>query len=563
MELLAAYDSGEDGGPSSPHEPVKLLDVAVSAAPEVEVAGLQLVKGQAVPVGQALHLQPAAARKVMYNLPVEQMHAPVVGPLHANQKDLLQGLRNHRSGHVEDANLSSYCFDDEYNTFHAHGVAHNPAGTGLVVHRDIVSGKAGPEDFPAAAAAASGKQAAKRQKTAKQQQQQAQQAFDPSQPFALRSRQPWADKAVEAVALTEEQAEYMAQYNAERAEKAGKEVEVSEHTTFHGKEEHDYQGRSWIEAPKDALSRRDAEQCFLPKRHVHTWSGHSKGVNAIRFFPTTGHLLLSAGLDGQIKIWDVVSHKKCMRTYTGHTKGVKDIWFSNDGRRFLSTGYDKKIRYWDTETGRIINTVAEGKMSYCVRLHPEEQHIVMAGTQDKKICQWDLESGDMVQSYDYHLAAVNTVTFIDQNRRFVSTSDDKTIRMWEYGIQAQAKYIADPAMHAISYATTSPNNKWWVGQSMDNQIVTYSADRLKPNKKKTFKGHLVAGYACQVAFSWDSRFVMSGDGEGRLFVWDWKTTKIVRSMRCHDQVLMGCEWHPHETSKVATCSWDGTVKYWD
>lgn len=27
----------------------------------------------------------------MYNLPVEQMHAPVVGPLHANQKDLLQG----------------------------------------------------------------------------------------------------------------------------------------------------------------------------------------------------------------------------------------------------------------------------------------------------------------------------------------------------------------------------------------------------------------------------------------------------------------------------------------
>ena len=37
---------------------------------------------------------------------------------------------------------------------------------------------------------------------------------------------------------------------------------------------------------------------------------------------------------------------------------------------------------------------------------------------------------------------------------------------------------------------------------------------------------LPSGYACQVAFSWDSRFVMSGDSEGRLFVWDWKTAKV-------------------------------------
>lgn len=49
--------SGEEGSPSSP---VKLLDISVSAAPDVEVAGLQLVKGQAVPVGQALHLQRAS-----------------------------------------------------------------------------------------------------------------------------------------------------------------------------------------------------------------------------------------------------------------------------------------------------------------------------------------------------------------------------------------------------------------------------------------------------------------------------------------------------------------------
>lgn len=44
-------------------------------------------------------------------------------------------------------------------------------------------------------------------------------------------------------------------------------------------------------------------------------------------------------------------------------QGVRDICFSNDGRRFLSTGYDKNIRLWDTETGQVVQTFNTGKVS--------------------------------------------------------------------------------------------------------------------------------------------------------------------------------------------------------
>lgn len=54
----------------------------------------------------------------------------------------------------------------------------------------------------------------------------------------------------------------------------------------------------------------------------------------------------------------------------------------------------------------------------------------------------------------------------------------------------------------------------------------------------------------QVNFSTDGRYVISGDGEGRAFFWDWKTTKIFRSFKAHEGVCIGIEWHPLESSKV-------------
>ena len=53
-----------------------------------------------------------------YNLPAEMMHAPALGPTPSSGRRPDAMRMNHRTGHVEDSNLSSYAFDEQYNSFH-------------------------------------------------------------------------------------------------------------------------------------------------------------------------------------------------------------------------------------------------------------------------------------------------------------------------------------------------------------------------------------------------------------------------------------------------------------
>ncbi|XP_073131979.1 uncharacterized protein [Henckelia pumila] len=576
--LLSSYAGEEDpnhdnSDPDS--SPTRIPLPSKSAAPKVDDTMLSLtVSGQAH--SQAHKPLDPTQHVVSFNPTYDQLWTPIIGPAHPYAKDgLAQGLRNHKLGFVENASIEPFVFDEQYNTYYKFGYAADPSENRYV--GDVV----GFEKNDGITVYNIPQHEQKRRKLEKKKEMMeenegndevvdAVEVENPSSETWLMNnrKSPWAGKKdwVQGE-LTEEQKKYAEEHAKKKAEKEGVEKEKGEShldkSTFHGKEEKDYQGRSWIAPPKDAKASND--HCYIPKKLVHTWSGHTKGVSAIRFFPRHGHLILSAGMDTKVKIWDVFNSGKCMRTYMGHNKAVRDIYFTNDGTKFLSAGYDKNIKYWDTETGQAISTFSTGKIPYVVRLNPDDdkQNILLAGMSDKKIVQWDMNSGQITQEYDQHLGAVNTITFVDDNRRFVTSSDDKSLRVWEFGIPVVIKYISEPHMHSMPSISLHPNKNWLACQSLDNQILIYSTrERFQLNKKKRFAGHIVAGYACQVNFSPDGRFVMSGDGEGRCWFWDWKSCKVFRTLKCHDGVCIGAAWHPLEQSKVATCGWDGLIKYW-
>lgn len=365
-----------------------------------------------------------------------------------------------------------------------------------------------------------------------------------------------------------------------------KELETvgDETTAFVGREQYDYQGRTYMHVPQDldVDLRKEVGSItnFIPRKLVHTWKAPTPGqaVTSIKLFPESGHLLLSGSADNTVRLWDVYHQRELLRTYTGHTRAITDLAFNRDGTRFLTGSHDRWMKLWDTETGQCINRFRTGKTPHCLVFNPsvENAHEFLSGMSNNKILQWDTRAAssgsdgetanEPVQDYDHHLAAINTIVFVDENRRFMTTSDDKSVRVWDYNIPVPISYTSEPWMYPLTRAALHPSNKYVAYQSGDNQVLVYSArDKYRQNRKKAFKGHNNAGTAIDVSISPDGQFLASGDTSGYVCFFDWKTCKMYEKLKADPAggSVNHVVWHPQETSKVITAGTHGDIKLWD
>lgn len=290
-----------------------------------------------------------------YNVPYAELSRAAEGP--ANPFKTTKGnalkRKNVLTGYAEEAAISDATFKNQHRTFQSRGYAMEPNASGNLVG-DLV-----------AAQQYDGRDVVQRRTSNKKQKMEREGKGDPSIVDGIGSyKGPWAKRKDEAqyedmeasgeeLASDEEYENYAivperAQPMAKAATDYQDDLSNQETTEFNGSSLADYMGRSYMHAPRDIdidlYKEAGSERSYIPKQLIHTWKHGTKPINAIRFIPSTAHLLLSASADAKIKIFDVYREQELLRTFNGHTKSVSDINFNPDGTQFLSASYDRFMK---------------------------------------------------------------------------------------------------------------------------------------------------------------------------------------------------------------------------
>ena len=274
--------------------------------------------------------------------------------------------------------------------------------------------------------------------------------------------------------------------------------------------------------------------------------------------------LISGSFDKTIKLWDAETGAK-VRTYTDPKDRIHRVAFCQGGQRIVSSSDGGRIKFWDVQTGKELDDQAGNYLTFFgnkrfidysamngrgFAVSPNGQQIVSSFA--LHVCLWDAESKAPVRTSD-QIDNVTAYPFYDADfsadgTRIVTGSGRGRIHVWDVK-DSIAK--ATPASGAI-----------------DGDMGAKNAQReptTPPTVLTTTSTMSWVREVYGVAFSPDSKTIVSGYREGNIKLWDVQTGKELKTLRAgngHKDHVLSVAFSP-DGKWIVSGSTDNTIKLWD
>ena len=121
--------------------------------------------------------------------------------------------------------------------------------------------------------------------------------------------------------------------------------------------------------------------------------GHTSEVRAVNA-TAAGSMVLSGSDDTTVRLWDLRTGSRCVRTMEGHTHGIISVDMDGHCRTAISSARDKTIKLWDLGTGlctEVYNGHSDGSIRDVV-MHESGSSFLSYGQSGQIVNAWAVGS---------------------------------------------------------------------------------------------------------------------------------------------------------------------------
>lgn len=247
----------------------------------------------------------------------------------------------------------------------------------------------------------------------------------------------------------------------------------------------------------------------------NSFNGHSGSVNSVIFRPNSS-IFYSASSDGKVLRWDLDDNDRAPVTLLENNSIVNKLAISSNGQWLAVATNGQGIRIFNPARNVTVPVIiSRGNNRFIsIDFHPDNQHLIFADSEN-------------------NIVKYNIIT---NNSQFITTADSEVFSL-----------------------SVSPDGRSIAAGTRGGQVIVWTGET---DPVRQIIHHEPGNDIHVVQFNQSGTQLASGTLRGYMRIWEVSTGNLVTGFDGHSARVVDIKYSP-DNNKLASTSFDGTIKLWD